>query len=245
MRKREAPSQKLRSIYRLDLPGKRMDGWHVNITRNRRVFQKYFSNLAHGGEQGALKAAIRYRDRIERKHAPLTRAAYAAIVRKNNTSGVPGVSRSPASARGTRRGHWGAAWVPESGGRTKSAKFSVARHGERRAFELAVAARARGLEAVSGHWQSVGPAKQRKKIHPSGAPRADARIAQVHVGDKRLSVTLRDARLVSVPLWLVPKLARASAAARRALRIAPDERAIEWPALGLRYALQDLLAAKL
>ena len=95
MRKRKVPSQRLRSIYRLDLPGKRMDGWQVHITRNRRTFQK---------------------------------------------------------------------------------------------------------------------------IHPPAAPRADARIAQVHVGDKRLSVTLR---------------------------IAPDERAIEWPALGLRYVLQELLAAKL
>ena len=135
--------------------------------------------------------------------------------------------------------------MPEAGSKPKRAKFSVARHGERRAFELAVAARARGLEAMSGHWRPVGAAKQRKKILPPAAPRADARIAYVHVGDKRLSVTLRDARLVSVPLWLVPRLQKADASARAAHRISPQARALEWPALGLRFALQDLLAGKL
>ena len=52
-------------------------------------------------------------------------------------------------------------------------------------------------------------------------------------------------RLVSVPLWLVPKLAKADQAARQAFRLAEDKRSVERPALGLRYVPQDLLAAKL
>jgi hypothetical protein len=63
----------------------------------------------------------------------------------------------------------------------------------------------------------------------------------VAVGEKRLTVTLRDARLASVPLWLVPRLEGASSASRRAVRISQNGRSVEWPALGLKLLLQDLL----
>lgn len=226
-------------IYRLDLPGKNMDGWNVQVSRNRRVFQKYFANLAHGGEQKALQAAIRYRARILREHHAMTRAEYAAILRKNNTSGVPGVYRTPVKGR---KAQWIAFWVPESGGATRSAKFSVARHGEARAKALALAARREALAQMSGAWQDHG---ERQKVSTPSAPRLpapDARIRHAYVGAKRLTVTLRDGRLVSVPLWLIPKLGKASAGARQAVRIAAEPHAMEWPALGLRLPLKQLLS---
>lgn len=115
-----------------------MDGWSVQVSRNRRAFQKYFSNLAQGGE---------------RQRAP-----------------TPSAPRLPAP---------------------------------------------------------------------------DARIRHARVGAKRLTVTLRDGRLVSVPLWLIPKLGKASAGARQARRSAPGGCALEWPQLGLRLTLAGLLAQKL
>lgn len=232
-RNRKLPS----GVYRVDAPGKSMDGWSVNLSRHRQSFMKYFSNLAHGGERKALAAALRYRREILRTHPALSRAEYAAIVRRNNTSGVPGVSRFPARGRGA---HWVARWVPEPGAGAKSMKFSVARYGEARARALAVQARGRALEEMSGAWkQSANVRSYKPGARPRPAP--DARIARAAVSAKRLTVTLRDARLASVPLWLVPRLERAAPAARAALRIAQDGRSIEWPGLGLKLLLKELL----
>lgn len=103
--------------------------------------------------------ARQYRDALVAKLEPMLRAEFANVLRKNNTSGVPGVCliRSPYKlADGTRREvrYWEAIW-PTEPGCSETRRFSVATHGNKGAFELACAARAQGLSRVSGYfWAS-------------------------------------------------------------------------------------------
>jgi hypothetical protein len=73
-------------------------------------------------------------------------------LRKNNTSGIPGVCRyeraSVASKSTERRfAYWLAFWVNEHG-QSRQRKFAVSVHGERQAKALAIAERARQLKRV-------------------------------------------------------------------------------------------------
>lgn len=131
--------------------------------------------------------------------------------------------------------------MPRDSGPTRMVKFSVGRYGEARAKAMAIEARRTALEEMTGFWEPGA----KLRPHKPGArrkPAPDARIARVALGEKRLTVTLRDARLASVPLWLLPKLERAAPAVREAFRISEDGRSIEWRALGLKLLLKDLLA---
>ena len=67
--------------------------WIVHIERRRRVWNRSFSDGVYGGKTNALRAARAFRDEILVSHLPMTRAEYAAIRRKNNRSGFPGVYR--------------------------------------------------------------------------------------------------------------------------------------------------------
>jgi hypothetical protein len=56
-----------------------------------------------------------------------------------------------------------------------------------------------------------------------------------------LSVTLKDGRRISVPLWWLPRLARASAERRASGRIMPFGDAIEWPEIDEHVSVKGLL----
>ena len=81
--------------------------------------------------------------------APLRRLEAEDSVRicrrsARNSSGVVGVSKVTVIApSGSEYHFWQATWSPESG-RRRCIKFSIRRHGERRAFDLAVEARQKG-----------------------------------------------------------------------------------------------------
>ena len=140
-----------RNIRRIDNETNRTHAWFVQVQRNSRIVKKMFSDGVYGGKRKALQAAIRF-------HAQLlaTVPAYAyqigrrSILRRNNTSGIPGVGRydvidNPHTGR--RVVFWLAFWDDEQGIR-RSRKFSVLRYGERKAKQLAVAERKRQLKRV-------------------------------------------------------------------------------------------------
>jgi hypothetical protein len=71
-------------------------------------------------------------------------------LRKNNTSGIPGVGRYEVvadSKTGRRQVFWLAFWVDESGVR-RQRKFFISIYGDRRAKRLAMAERKRQLNRV-------------------------------------------------------------------------------------------------
>lgn len=124
-------------------------GWRVSIRRKypapAREYVKYFANAAHGGENAALVAAQSWRDEIVRRHPRTTKQDLAALMRKHNTSGTPGVYRKimrKKARNGSVRRH--ILWQAQSPAGVipfRSRSFAVAKFGEDEARRLAIEAR--------------------------------------------------------------------------------------------------------
>jgi hypothetical protein len=83
----------LHHIRRVDHPAKRTHGWLVQVRRQGKTQVQFFNDNTHVGPGKALGTALAHRDELLSSHAPMTRQACVPIRRRNNTSGVPGVSR--------------------------------------------------------------------------------------------------------------------------------------------------------
>lgn len=135
-------------------------GWRVSLRRRGQMHVRNFPDRKHGGSIAALAAAKLYRDELIRRYPPLTRIEFADVLRRNNTSGVPGVSRVQYAYRlvsGAKRQavYWEAIW-PTQPGENERKRFSVSQFGDRGAFALACAARREGLRRVEGlFWKSA------------------------------------------------------------------------------------------
>ncbi|MES2264692.1 MAG: AP2/ERF family transcription factor [Pseudomonadota bacterium] len=134
-------------IYRLCDLKRGGDYLHVVLRRNGKTFNKEFFEKRCGGEQRTLQLAQAWRDSIIDAHPAMTVAQFCAIVRSNNTSGVPGVIRNDKrSSKGkpVPRIYWHAR-IPLGGGKYRYQNFSVNTFGEEEAKRLAIAARLQGL----------------------------------------------------------------------------------------------------
>ena len=110
-----------------------------------------FSDNIFGGKQKALSAALEYRDAlIFAAPSAEHNLWHRTIVRRNNTSGIPGVGlyKRP---NGSEK--WVACWIDENGIR-KSRTFSVNIYGKRKIL-LGSVAKAPGLPASAWRWRSV------------------------------------------------------------------------------------------
>ena len=103
-----------------------------------------FSDGVYGGKRKALNAAIEFR---EKALAAVSNYEYhlhrRSILRRNNTSGIPGVGRYENISNPDKKTSaifWVAFWNDEFGVRRQH-KFSVLRYGEKEAKKLAIAAR--------------------------------------------------------------------------------------------------------
>lgn len=129
-------------IIRLDQPATGTYGWQVRLQRGGVRHARYFPDRASGGTQESLAAAVVWRDALL---ASLANEAQARICASSarNSSGVVGVSQVVIrTGQGAEYRFWQASWTPVSGQRC-TVRFSVKRHGDERAFELAVQARRR------------------------------------------------------------------------------------------------------
>lgn len=140
------------AIYRIDDAPSRTHSWLVTIQRRGRIYHRHFTDRVHGGKRQALKAARAYRDRLTSELRPLTRQELCAIRKKNNRSGISGVTRIDVMEKGRddrvyRRIYWDAQW-PIDNGKARHRKFSVKKYGEKRAFELACKARRTALRSL-------------------------------------------------------------------------------------------------
>ena len=141
----------MRNISRVDHEAFDMHGWKVQVRRDSRTYAKSFSDGRYGGSEHALRAAELYRDALILAHPPLSRLALCAIVRKNNHSGISGltrVDRVELSGRPQRMLCW-EAQCPMGQGRAQCKRFSIRKYGEEGAFQRALAAREAALQALS------------------------------------------------------------------------------------------------
>jgi len=119
--------------------------WRVNFRRRGKPYAKSFYDLKHGGQDQALAAAIRWRDRALAKTKVLTIREFHAQRRANNTSGAVGVVliRSVAQPLGAWQ-----ALIKLPNGKRMSKSFSILKFGRERAFRLAEQARAHMLTLI-------------------------------------------------------------------------------------------------
>ncbi|MGC1373029.1 MAG: DUF2442 domain-containing protein [Candidatus Sulfotelmatobacter sp.] len=73
------------------------------------------------------------------------------------------------------------------------------------------------------------------------AAAADERVLDVTVGDDALSVSLRDGRVISVPLAWYPRLLNATPAQRNNWKIAGGGYGIHWPDVDEDLSTEGLL----
>jgi len=137
-------------ISRLDQESVGTHGWQVRFQRKGVRYGRFFSDSAWGSRETALIRARQFRDRL------LARAERAGENRTassrshtgpaaRNQSGVVGVTRIlQRSANGTEYFFWQASWTSAEGIR-KTVRYSVLKHGDETAFELACIARREAL----------------------------------------------------------------------------------------------------
>ncbi len=70
---------------------------------------------------------------------------------------------------------------------------------------------------------------------------ADERVAEVALTDEALSVTMKDGRIITVPLAWYPKLLNATPAQRQNWKIAGGGYGIHWPDLDEDLSTEGLL----
>ena len=139
-------------IYRIDHELSKTHSWLVTVQRRGRVYHRHFTDTVYRGKRDALDAAKAYRDNLVACLRPLTRQERCRIRKKNNRSGVSGVTRIDVSeksrGRSYRKRYWLAQW-PIGGGKARMKKFSITRYGEREAFQWALRARQEALKRLA------------------------------------------------------------------------------------------------
>ena len=125
-----------KNISRLEYPPKQMFGFWVRIQWQGQKHAKFFSDRRYGDGLAALDAALEWRNATEQALGkPRTERLVVGAPKPNNT-GVVGVRRRVENDTA----YYEATWVTENGkqGRTR---FSIAKHGEKRALKQAIKAR--------------------------------------------------------------------------------------------------------
>ncbi|HEX7893646.1 MAG TPA: AP2/ERF family transcription factor [Terriglobales bacterium] len=177
------------------------------IQRDGVTFAKIFSVSVYGSKAAALRQAQAWRDEIVRQHPPATRQQFAATSRRNNTSGYTGVKLLK-NREGTPR-YWEAS-TRLGPGNTVRKFFSIKRHGDAHAKELAIAERQRQLELLDGRIQThPDEAKLRETPVPRLLPsdnKRPKRLPQESLNTTNTSgypgVTFRVDKNWNIPYWM-------------------------------------------
>lgn len=160
----------------LELPGDA--GWRVAVVRKGQEFNRLFSSSRHGGKKLALKAAQAWRDHAATHAQAITKAEYVQSIRRNNTSGCPGVylkiQRKRGAAGQIREFVFWTACTPDGITPRQSKSFSVARFGFDVAYERAVQVRLTFVQQLKGFHLPTVP----KRLHPQLEERSTGSILE-------------------------------------------------------------------
>ncbi len=111
------------------------------------LIKKQFPDLKHGGTEAALAKAVAFRDQVLQEMTPYTCQEQRAIVRKSNTTGIPGLHYVK-SASGCET------WIARirlPNGKNKTRSFAVSKYGDK-ARDMAIMSRMDMLAEIEGHF---------------------------------------------------------------------------------------------
>ncbi len=116
------------------------------------MYQKFFSDLAEGGKRKALKAAIKWRDKTERKLGKPRTERKVAMPSSRNTSGVVGIRETTKAMTrdGRKKGPVYEVWWFPKPGEIRKTSVSIYKYGQREAFRRAQALRKAGEKIMYG-----------------------------------------------------------------------------------------------
>lgn len=134
---RSAKTTRYKGVTRIDHPAKRTFGYMVRVAWKGEIHQKFFSDKRCGDRLAALDAAIQWRDRTEQEIGK-PRTERMVFGKPGGDNPAVGVSRR----RENHTEYYEATWL-NTEGRVQRTRFSIAKHGERKALRLAMAARQR------------------------------------------------------------------------------------------------------
>lgn len=134
-----------KGISRIDSEHNHTHGWYVRIRQNGKVKSKFFSDRKYGGITKALmKARRHYKKEMQEVFQETLgsipdRIPQRIIVtkNKNNNTGIIGVQRiERRNASGSIYRAFRVCWTEKSG-KARTKFFSIEKHGEQNAFEMA------------------------------------------------------------------------------------------------------------
>ena len=137
-------------ISRIDQPSHRTHGFFVRVARRGKIHSGFFSDKKYGGREQALAAAQAFYLELRKKlglPAQRDRRCNAEIVRRRGKSGIQGVQRVINRRVNPWRKYWVALWSPELG-KVGKKQFSIRKHGEEKAKNLAIRARRAGVRSM-------------------------------------------------------------------------------------------------
>ena len=134
-------------ICRIDQPSHRTHGFFVRVQRGGKIHSGFFTDLSCGGKRRALLAAQWFLRQIQRRLGKMDRKAWAKIVRRRGRSGIYGVQRVIDRKSKPWRKYWRAIWSPKPYV-VRKRQFSIRKHGEEGARQLAIRARRAGLRSM-------------------------------------------------------------------------------------------------
>lgn len=127
-------------IVRLDQIRTGTYGWQVRLQRMGVKYARYFADRGFGGPEQSLAQAKAWRDELLAQFSAQEQTRVCRVSARNS-SGVVGVSRiSVQVPSGASYHFWQAAWSSAPGQR-RCVRFSIKRHGDKAAFQMAVNAR--------------------------------------------------------------------------------------------------------
>ncbi len=132
--------------------------WRVHFKRRGKLYSRDFYDFTSGGKKAAKEKAIAWRDERLAELKTFSVLEFYKQKRSNNISGVPSVHFHKTTAQ--PRGFWQASLRLPNGKRF-SKSFSVMLHGNKAAFELAVAARTELLTKVVDKPYLIHPVAKR------------------------------------------------------------------------------------
>jgi hypothetical protein len=137
-------------ICRIDQPSHRTHGFFVRLQREGKIYPAFFTDVKYGGKAAALAAAKHFHHQSVAIFGPPPihrRQWWAEIRRRKGRSGIQGVQRVINRKVRPWRKYWAASWSPEPYV-VRRKMFSIRKHGEEQARQMAIRARRAGLRSM-------------------------------------------------------------------------------------------------